>query len=829
MRLSFSIFPAVRQALRRLAATPAFTATAVLTLGLGIGGATAAFSVVNAVLLRPLPYPEADRLVVLRHDLTARGLRGWGNSEGTYYEYRKATNVLASLGAYKAYAASLTGDFEPQRVTGASVTASFFPTLGIRPALGRLTAEEDDRPGAAPVVVLSHALWADRFGADPGVVGRTLRLDGVARQVVGVMPPQFRFPDGRVRFWVPIQVDWTRPPNPVSFRFDAVARLRPGVTPEVATAVLAPLLQRVPYDLPSTFTPQMWEDIQVRVWARPLRDDLVGDLRPVLGAVLGTVAAVLLIAVANIANLFLVRAEGRMREMAVRVAIGARRADLTRLSLAESLTVSAAGAALGMLLAWAALRLVVRFSPAALPRAEEIALDGAALGVALLALLGSALLFGLLPVVRADVAHLLPLLRDGRGGTAGRTRQRVRNAFVVVQVALALVLLVGSGLMARTFWRLRHVEPGVKPEAVLTFHLSLPNADYPDPARRARTIEQVVDRLRAVPGVREVAATSSLPLADPASTWGIYLEDRPGSGGSPQVAGLSAAVTPGYFRALGIPLVAGRTFSGGSVGDTLRARREVVVSRSFAERFLPGRNVVGRRLRVMVFNDTLWQTIVGVAGDVNHVSLAQPAEQMVYLPLLHPKPTSDGGPSEAPALVSVAVRAATDAAALALLPAVGREVSAIDRDLPIADARLMTAVAASAVARTSFTMAVLGVAAATALLLGAVGLYGVVAYAVSLRTRELGVRLALGALPGQVRAMVLRQGLLLAAAGVAVGLAGALGLSRFIGSLLYGVERTDLLTFAAVPVVLLAVSTIACWLPARRAARVDPIVALRSE
>jgi predicted permease len=721
---------------------------------------------------------------------------------------------------------NLTGGEQPEHVHLANVTASLVPTLGVRPLLGRSFTMEEDRPGASAVAVLSNALWHRRFGGDRSVIGRTIQLDGVAHEVIGVMPPTFHFPNAETELWRPMRIDPARL-HAGNFNRNAIARLRPGVTLATAEREMQALLMRMPEDYPGPMSRAMLEQAGIHVVVRPLRDDVVGDIRPVLLTVLGTVAFVLLIACANVANLFLVRAEARQKEIAVRTAIGATPARVAGLFLGESLILTAIGAALGLFLAWGAVRALLAIAPAGLPRASEIAIDGTTLAVTAVLAAVAALCFGLLPSFHAGGAGLIATLKDGsRGATAGRERQRVRDAFVVAQVALALVLLVGSGLMARSFQRMRAVDPGFRADGLLTLRLAFPDREYADPLRTVGVYQQLIDRIAALPGVRSAAMTSKLPLVDDGhSANGVWIEDHPTPADAVPIVLSTALVSDGYFTTMGVPIVEGRTFTR---IDQSRAPLEMIVSRSFAKHFWPNGGAIGRRIKEGG-PEAPWSTIVGVVGDVHDESLTKPADEMVYMPMLAPQMmmklsddtlyTSNG--------MALAIRAAGSPAALTA--AVRRAIAETDAKLPLVNVRPMDAVVTSAMARTSFTLVMLGVAAGVALLLGAIGIYGVISYMVSLRTREIGVRMALGAQRGQVRAMVVRQGLVLAGIGVAIGLASAVALARLIASLLYDVAPTDPLTLGAVTAALLTVAIVASWLPARRAARIDPVEALRAD
>jgi len=822
-----SLVAEIRPTLRRLARTPGFTTVSVLTLALGIAGTTAAFSVINAVLLRPLPYRDPERLVQLWHAAPGIGMAQVEQSDASYIQYHdKATRSFESTASYQEDAASLTGSQDPERVSSANVTASFLPTLGVRPAVGRNFKEEEDRPGGPAVAILSDALWRRRYGADPAMLGKTIQVNGKAREVVGIMPAGFHFPDATTEIWLPMGIDRAHL-NTGSFNRDAIGRLRPGVTMRAAEAEMQPLLMRLPDDAPGMMTRTMFEQAKIRVMLHSLRDDVVGDIKPILFTVLGTVALVLLIACANVASLFLVRAEARTKEVAVRSALGASPRSIVKLYLGEGLVLATAGAALGIVLAYGALQALLQLAPTSIPRASEISIDFASLGVAAAIAVLTGLFFSAIPFVRAGKAELTPMLRDGsRGSTSGRERQRVRSAFVVVQVALALVLLVGSGLLARSFQRMRAVDPGFKSDNVLTVRLSLPDATYRTPAEISRFFYQVTTRLATVPGVQVAGAASKLPLLEAGnSNNGVWVEDHPITSTELPTIHQTVSITQDYFKAMSIPIVEGRTFRD---NGSDRAPHEMIVARSFARHFWPNGSAIGKRVKTGG-PDAPWSTIVGVVGDVHDEALTKPVDEVMYQPtigLMQPQP---GVPDTVVAenVMTLTIRTAGDP--LAVFPTVRNEIWALDRNLPLINVQALSSVVNGAMARTTFTLIMIGAAAGVALLLGAIGIYGVISYMVSLRTREIGVRMALGARSDQVRRMVVRQGLVLAVIGAAIGLVGALGLSRLISSLLYGIAPYDPLTLGGVTLGLLVVAAVASWLPAMRAARIDPIEALRSE
>ncbi len=817
-------FHSLRSLLRQLARTPGFTLVAVLTLAIGIGANVAIFSVVHAVLIEALPYPEPERLVAVWHTAPGIDMEQFEQSDGTYVIYRRESRTLEELGLYDERNLSLTGDGAPERISGAGATASALAVLRAVPALGRRFVAGDERAGAEPVVLLSHALWTRRFGGARDVLGATLRLDGVTRRVVGVMPAGFHFPSSETQLWVPLTVD----PAKLAvgnFNYNGIGRLRPGTTPEAVARELSALVRRIPEEFPDEqITAGMLETARFAVEVHPLRDDVVGDVERLLWILLGSVGVILLVACANVANLFLVRAEARQREVAVRTALGATRGQIARAFLGESAALAVAGGALGVLLAALGLRLLLMIGPQRLPRLDEVGLDAPVLGFALAISLFAAFLCGGFAGLRYGAPDLVPALKEGgRGDTAGRSRHRARTLLVVAQMALALMLLVGSGLMVRSFWRLRHVDSGFDARGVLTLRLALPEGEYPDSAANARFVNRLLARVRAIPRVVEAGTVNLLPLDGGGNNSAHTFEDFPLPPDAVPPILAYRNVTPEYFRVMGIPLVAGRTLSAVDPG---RRSAAALVSRALAERFWPHGSALGKRLTQGLAEDGQWATIVGVVGSVRDAGLHEKPVEAVYYPLM--RPLSSEGEDFPPRWFSLVVKTAS-ADPMALAPAVREAIWSLDRNLPVARVRSMAEVTAESTARTSFTMLLLVVAAAMALLLGAVGNYGVISYVVSQRTREIGVRMALGARQRDVARMVVRSGLFVALGGVAIGLAGALAVTRLMRALLFEVSPTDPATFGAVSALLVGIALLASYLPARRAAAVDPIEAIRCE
>jgi predicted permease len=803
----------IRVALRMLGKSPGFSMVAVLALALGIGANTAIFSLVHAVVLNPLPYSQPDRLLGLWNTAPGLGIDQFDQSPGTYVNYREHAGSLEAIALYDATAANFTGGPEPERIQTARVTASLFPVLKASPTLGRGFSPDDDRPGAQPVAVLSDGLWSRAFGADPGILGRAVQLDGVSRAVIGVMPPGFSFPSPDTGLWTPLGLDLGNPQID-DFSYRCIGRLREGVSLAEAKAEMEVILQQLPDRFPAITRPFM-ESSGLAAVLRPLKQDIVGDVAKTLWILLGTVGFVLLIACANVANLFLVRAEDRQKEVAVRTALGAGRARITRLYLTEAVVLGLSGGVAGLALAGAGIQLVKAFSPENLPRIHEVGIHGEVLAFTGVISLLTGLVFGALPILRYGRSTLVNALKEGGRFSDGRERHRMRTVLVVSQVALALVLLVGSGLMMRSYLRLRNVEPGFNPSNTLTMRLSLPETEYPEAQDVARFIQELDGRTRSIPGVVSTGTTTVLPLSGRADHFGTRIEDFPvpEDSGVPYIHPVRL-ISPGYFEAMGIPLLSGRSIER---ADQEQENKVVVVSQAFAHKYWPEQDPIGKRLSV--FGGDHWYIIVGVVGSVRAKGLEQDPEQAIYAPLT--------GHDEIRRSFSLVVR--TRGRPESMADSIRREIWAIDSNLPVANIRTLDEILANATARTSFVMTLLGIAASVSLLLGFVGIYGVIAYVVSLRTREIGIRMALGARREDVSRMVMKQGMGVVLAGILLGLLGSTALTRLLQALLFEVSPLDPLTFAAVSLVMVAIGLIAIYLPARRAAAVDPAHSLRAE
>jgi predicted permease len=796
---------------RMLARNPGFSAVAVLTLALGIGANTAIFSVVNAILVRPLPYRNPEQLVWV-WEKSPQG-RQAGVAPATFLDWREQSRLFEQLAAYDFEGFSLTGVAEPESVVGAWASANFFLLLGVEAALGRTFSPSEDRPGGERVVVLSHSLWQRRFGADPEIIGRRLTLNGESFTVVGVLPRQFWFMLGTVELWVPLVLNTPQLHDRAARSFDVIARPKPGVTLEQAQAEMETIARRIAQAYPQTN--DGWG-----VTINSVEENFLRFFRPALFLLLGAVSLVLLIACANVANLLLARAVARQKEIAIRAALGASRLRLIRQLLTESVMLSGLGGAAGLLLAHWSLRLVIAFMPGELDRRtpgglEMIGFDARVLGFTLGVSLLTGLIFGLAPAFQSSRPDLNETLKEGGGTSSGGFRpQRLRHLLVIAEIALALVLLIGAGLMLKSFARMQQADLGFQPERLLRMGLPL-NRFRPDQQpQKAAFLDEVLRRIAALPGAQAAAVANDL-IPPPWATGSPFtIEGRPAASPSEAPLAVNRAVSPGYFRALEIPLRAGRDFT---ERDTAEAPGLVIISQNLAERFWPGEDPLGKRLRLGGPQaDGPWLTIAGVAGDVRH-PLSPAPKPVIYRPLLQ----------TSPAWVQVFARTAPDPASL--IAAARKEIWAASSDQPISGVGTMEQMLAEYVAEPRFIMTLLSLFAGLALALAAVGIYGVMSYAVSQRTRELGIRLALGAQAGDIFRLVVGQGLALALIGVGIGLAAAFALTRLLTGFLVDVRATDPATFAVIALLLTVVAGLACYLPARRATKVDPMTALRSE
>lgn len=815
----------VRFGVRSLRRRPGFSAVVVLTLAVGIGASAAIFSIVNAVVLAPLPYPEPERLVGVWHVATKQGTDEFWHAQITYDFYKSENGVFDELGAYWTRNVNVAGGSGgPEWSAGAVVSASLLRALGVPAELGRTFSDSEELPGSERVVVLSHGAWTRRFGAEPSILGRSLRVDGVPHTVIGVMPSGFSFPRADTELWLPMELDPTQPDRSY-WNWRAVGRLGPGVTLARAEAEMNHLVERLPGAYPDPERAEaVFTSMGLAARIHPLKNDVVGAASETLILLLGCVGLILIISCANATNLLLVRAEGRSREMALRTAMGAGRATVARAHLAESTVLALIGGAVGVLVAQLASPTILALSPQRIPRTENVRVDLWVVGFTLAVSLICGFLCGLAPSVR-QVAEPAQTLREGGGRASGnRTQRRLRSALVLAQLTLAFVLMAGSGLLVRSYLRLGRVDPGFDPSGVLTVQTPLPAAQYSDASEVVAFLEDVLRRVEAMPGVTAAGALSGLPYSQGWETLGHSFEGNPISEGEHVPNYVTQHLVPGTLQSLGIPLVAGRHLDWRDVHDQTGA---VVISESLAARQWPGEDPIGRRLIPgRPGEGGEWKTVVGVVGAARMESPRSPPSDVIYYPLAALRFANDAEPILPTALTIVA---RTEMPPTSLARAVGEAVSAVDPEVPVANVRTLEDVVAGANAGMAFTTLLVLIAAAIALLLGVVGLYGMIAYVVRQRTREIGIRLALGASRTEVIGKVLAGGLAVVVPGTFLGLAGVLALSRFLRSLLFEVSPVDLPSLVGVAALILATSAIATLVPARRAARVDPVVALRSE
>ena len=803
-----------RYAIRTMASNRAFTAVALFVLALGIAANTVIFSVVNAVLLRALPFPDADRIVmVFESDLQRHTEEAV--AAANFIDWRDQSQVFESIATYREESFNLTGADRPERVAGVISTAGLFPALAMKPILGRVFQSDDENRGIGRVAVISRSLWERRFGADPNVQGQKLIANGEPLTVIGVMPGEFKFPE-QAELWIPpkqvvpehvLTPNVNMATNRDSHYLAAVARVKPGVSLAQAKTDIDAVAARMAEQDPANNSGRGAK-------LMPLREHEVGDIRATLLVLFGAVGFVLLIACANVANLLLARATTRQKEIAIRTALGASRSRLVRQLLTESVVLSIVGGGLGLLLAMWGIHSLVAILPASIHGAKDIGLDGTVLAFVLIVSLATGLLFGLVPAMQATKSDLNESLKEGgRGGTAGARRNRARGLLVVSEIALSLVLLIGAGLMIRSFIRLEQVNPGFDARNVLTMRLSLPSAQYSELRKRASFFQQVIARIQSVPGVESAAAISRLPLTPGNSGRGLTIEgfQSDASGNGPNAD--YRVISPEYFKTMGISLIKGRVFT---ERDNTQASDAVIVNRTLAERFFAGEDPLGKRMSIGSKDDPMMQ-VVGVVEDVRHFGLDSQARPEFYVPY-----EKDPWP-----FMTIVVRGGSDPKSLA--GAMRSEVWAVDGDLPIPDIRTIDQLLSDSVARRRFNMLLLAIFGGVALVLAAVGIYGVMSYSVTQRSHEIGIRMALGANQSDVLKLVVGQGMTLALIGVGIGLTAAFALTRVMASLLFSVGATDPLTFAVISVLLTGVALGACFVPARRATKVDPMIALRYE
>jgi putative ABC transport system permease protein len=815
--LSETLVQDLRYGARTLARQRTFAAIAILTLALGIGANAAIFSVVNAVLLRPLPWKEPDRAVMIWSKWTAFD-KTWV-AEGEVLDYRRRAATLAEVAAWSEGQVNLTGDGEPERVSAASVTANLFTTLGVSPILGRTFTAQEDLPNGPDLVVLSHALWTRRYAGDVNLVGRSIQINGRSSHVLGVMPPGFVLPTDfqnpePSQLWVPIRLDPASTDHG-SHGYYAAARLKSGASVRAASDELQGIARAMTKE--GLYPEQMQFDTVVL----SLTDEVVGNVRRAIWLLFGAVAFLLLIACANVANLLLARAEGRQREIAVRAALGAGGARVLRQLLTESVLLAALAAVVGLGFAYAGVRFLAWWNPADIPRVANVTLDLRVLGFTAVVALFTSVLFSIAPAIRAMRLDLNDSLKDGSQSTSsGAGRQRFRNTLVVLEMALAVVLLVGAGLMLRSLWALERVQLGFDPSNILTMRLSAPQATYQTPEQVVQFYERLLDRVRQLPGVRVAGAVRSLPLGSTIGDFGLRIEGYvppPGTNakGDWQIA------TDGYLEAIGERLIRGRSIL---PTDTATSQPVALINEEMARRYWPGLHAIGSRFKIGGGDaNRPWVTVVGIVADVRHNGITEVVKEKFYVP--HRQwHVSVGNAIRSMTLVVKATQNPT-----ALTSAVRQQVRAIDPNMPVAEVRTMSEVVDATLSTPRFTGVLLGTFATLALILSAIGIYGVLSYLVSRRTREIGIRVAIGARRAQVIRLVLQNGLSLALVGVVIGVAAAAFASQLMRGLLHEVRPSDPLTFLAVGVLLSIVAAVASFVPAWRAARVDPVVVLKGE
>jgi len=787
---------------------------ALLTLALGIGVNSAIFSVVNAVVLRPLPYPESERLMVVWGNLHKTGLEEIEISALEFQDFQQQCQAFEQIAAYAIQGLNLTGVDQPERVRGATISANLFPTLRVQPQLGRNFTVDEDSAGNDAVVILGDSLWQRRFGGDPSVINKTVQLDGRTLTVIGVMPANFHFPDRDTEAWIPLAFtpDLLEENNRGSHFLNVIGRLKSGVTPSQAQADLDTVTTRLSQEHVSTYRGGFSASI------RSLHEELVGNLRRAMLVLLGAVGLVLLIACANVAHLRLASATSRYREFAIRAALGANRARVVRQFMTESLLLSFIGGALGLTLAVWVVRALVFLMPKDTPRLEEIKLDYRVVLFTLGTSLLTGIVFGLAPSFQAARTNLNDVLKEaGRGGDASR-RLKLRNLLVVSEFALSLVLLIGAGLMVKSLLRLQEVKPGFDSANLLTMRIALPSSKYETFTKSHTFFQQLLDQLEARPEVESVGAINLLPFGGGGGDRSFSIQDQPTASGHARPDEQVRFVTPGYFRAMSIPLLTGRDFTRRDLPDTPQV---AIVNSAFARKFWPNDNALGKRISFQN-NNPKWYEIVGVVGNVKHRGLDIQDHAEIYIPTFQPL-FADGN---VPALY-LAVRTKSDP--LLLAPAMRSEVAALDRDQPIYSLMTMDQRISDSIAPRRFNMFILGLFAALALVLAAIGIYGIMAFSVVQRTHEIGVRMALGASTGDVLTLVMRNGFKLALIGIIVGLVAAFAATRVMSSLLYEVSARDPLIFVLDAILLAMAALLACYIPARRATKVDPLVALRYE
>jgi putative ABC transport system permease protein len=797
----------LRFGIRTLLERPGFTLIVIITIALGIGMNTAIFSVVNAVLLRPLPGRDSDRFVTVYHDYPKINATR-RVSAASFIDYSGQGDVFESAAALQGVSLNLTGQGEPERIDGRRVSASYFQTIGIDAEVGRTFLPEEEQPGKHHVALISHSLWQQRFGADPNIAGRAVELNGETYTVIGVIPPIVQQYN---TVWIPLALTPEQKADRTRENLWMIARLKPGVSRERAQASMNVLARRVMQEHPENYP--AGGEWGVRVDSR--FEEVVQGFRPALHVLLGAVGFVLLIASANVSNLLLARSAARGKEMAIRAALGAGRLRVIRQLLTESLLLALVGGGLGTLAAWWGTDLLINLNRDNLPRAQEYSMDSRVLAFALGLSVLTSLLFGLAPALQASKTDLIKTLKEGGLGAAGSRRAYFRSLLVVAEIALTLILLIGGGLMLKSFVRLLQVDPGFRPDNLLTMQLSLPDYRYRE-ARQARGFySQVLERVKALPGVQSAGLVSQLPLSGSNASGAFAIEGRTTlSRGQASQAEIRAA-SPEYIQTLGVPLRAGRYFS---ERDKAESAKVMIIDETLARLYWPHEEPLGKRVGLSPSGEQIWYEIIGVVGSVKQRGLDEEYRGTLYIPY-----------DQAPPFRNLFLAARTGAEPTSITSAVREAIQTLDRNQPVSQVKTMERRIIESVAQRRFSVVLLGLFAAVALVMAASGLYGIISYLVSQRTHEIGVRMALGARARDVLKMVIRQGFGLALAGIAVGLSGALILTRWMKVMLYGVSATDPQTFALIALLLVAIALLACFVPARRATKVDPMVALRRD
>jgi len=796
----------LRFGVRMLRKNPGFSLVAILTLALGIGATTAMFSVVNAILLRPLFGRETDRLVTIYHSYPKTNLTT-GGAAASFVDYQQQGAIFESVAVSANASFNLTGQGEPERVEGRRVSAGYFTTRGVTAALGRTFLPDEDKPGKQYLAIISYGLWKQRFNADPNVLGRSMMLNGENHTVIGVMPEEW---SRRNEIWTPLALTAEQLADRGWEFLRMTARLKPGVSLDQAQAAMNTLARQLMQEHPQNYPADSGWNIRLT----PVYEDTVREIRPALRVLLGAVGFILLIACANVANLLLARMAARGREMALRAALGASRRRVLRQLLTESLLLALTGGGMGLLIAYWGTGLLLKLNQNNLPRAQEYSMDGRILAFAFGLSVLTSLLFGLAPALQASKADLTNPLKEGGRGASGGGRARLRSLLVVAEIALTLVLLIGGGLMLKSFAQLLQVNPGFRPENLLTLRISLPDDRYHEERQARDFARQALEKVKALPGVQAAGVVTSLPLSQSNASGTFAIDGRPTASRDARPQAEWRMVSPEYLQTMSIPLQMGRNFT---ERDAAEAPNVMLIDETLARLYWPNENPIGKRVALSNTRETIWREIVGVVGAVKHRGLDADYRGTLYVP--HSQMSWEN--------FFLVVR--TVAEPTSMTTAVRAAIQSVDQNQPVYEVMTMEQRVSESVGQRRFSMLLLGLFAAVALLLAAVGLYGVMSYGVSQRTQEIGIRLALGAQAGDVLKLVVKQGMSLVCLGVGLGLLASLALTRLLTNLLFGVQATDPVTIAGVALMLVGVALLACWIPARRAAKVDPMIALRRE